>query len=68
MSECQIKISISPQAAFVLWGVVDGALDAGYAKDGNEPHEVEALRSVNEALMKKHALWKSASFKSGGGA
>lgn len=68
MSEAQIKISISPESAFVLWGVIDGALDAGACEGGLEPYEREALLSVTEKLLKKHDLWKSASPKSGGGA
>jgi len=53
-----ITIKLTPYQARVLWGVVDGAIDAGACADGLTRRESNALNSVTDKLLKQHAKWK----------
>lgn len=56
----KITITLSPYQARVLWGVIDGAMDAGACEGGLEPEESEALNAIDDKLLKHHPKWKDA--------
>ena len=53
------SLKLTPYQARVLWGIIDGAADAGACSGGLEPREHEALESINNQLLKQHDKWKS---------
>lgn len=55
-----ITIKLTLDQARILWGVVDGALDAGACEGGLEEHEAEALRHVDSQLLRHFDKWRAA--------
>lgn len=55
-----ITLKLTPLQARILWGVVDGAADAGACDGGLEPHEATALNQITDKLLRHHSKWKSA--------
>lgn len=55
-----LSIRLTPYQAKILWGIVDGAVDAGACKDGLSERESDALNSVTEKLLKHHGKWRDA--------
>ncbi|MVB00110.1 hypothetical protein GN330_22955 [Nitratireductor sp. CAU 1489] len=55
-----VTLKLTPYQARVLWGVADGAADAGACSDGLEPKEAEALDAIVDKLLSSHAKWKHA--------
>lgn len=57
-----IYIRLTPYQAKILWGVIDGAADAGSCSDGsgNSERETNALGAISYKLLKHHAKWKDA--------
>lgn len=53
-----ITLQLTPYQARILWGVVDGAADAGACKGGLEPSEAKALDLISDKLLAQHAVWK----------
>lgn len=54
----EITIKLTPAQARILWGVVDGAADAGACDGGLEPHEAAALNQITDKLLRHHDKWK----------
>lgn len=50
-SQKRVTIRISPQQAKILWGIVDGALDAGACADGLSRKESNALNAVCTQIL-----------------
>lgn len=60
MSERTILVKLTPYQAKVLWGIVDGAVDAGACKDGLSERESEALNDCTTQLLRQQTKWKNA--------
>lgn len=56
----KITITLTPYQAKILWGVVDGAADAGACEGGNTQQETDALIAVTDKLLDHHEKWKDA--------
>lgn len=56
----KITLTLTPYQARVLWGVIDGAMDAGACEGGLEPKESDALNAIDDKLLKHHSKWKGA--------
>lgn len=46
-----VKIHLTPKQAKILWGVVDGAADAGACADGLSADESRALQRVCDQIL-----------------
>jgi|GEM_PF-4308286 len=54
----EITLKLTPLQARILWGVVDGAADAGACDGGLEPFEADALNQITDKLLRSHDKWK----------
>ena len=53
-----VSLKLTPKQAKILWGVVDGAQDAGSCEDGLTQEEHRALERVIDQLLDQHDKWK----------
>ncbi len=58
MADNKITLSLTPYQAKILWGVVDGAADAGACQGGNSERETAALVRIGDLLINNRAKWK----------
>ena len=52
----KFSISLTSREAHLVWGFVDGCLDAGACTDGNTEEEQRALLKIANALLTHAAL------------